>query len=57
MSVRLKSEVFLRLIHWALRHEDVWGSGGMHSQFLTSELDGSERWAVSTAKSPAIATG
>jgi hypothetical protein len=33
-------KVFLVLIHYALRHEDVWGSGGIVLPFFTSALKG-----------------
>jgi hypothetical protein len=34
-----KMNLFLCLINYALRHEDVWGSGWIAPPFLTSELD------------------
>jgi hypothetical protein len=36
----------LCLISQALCHEDIWGSGGIASPFLTSPLDGGE-WSAS----------
>jgi hypothetical protein len=32
--------MFLYLINYALRHEDIWGSGGTALLFLTSVLGG-----------------
>jgi hypothetical protein len=39
-------KVFLCLISSALCHEDIWGSEGIASPFLTSALDGGE-WSAS----------
>jgi hypothetical protein len=38
--------LFLCLISQALRHEDIWGSGGIVPPFLTLALDGGE-WSAS----------
>jgi hypothetical protein len=41
-----KVKLFLCLISQAVCHEDIWGSGGVASPFLTPALDGSE-WSGS----------
>jgi hypothetical protein len=41
-----KVKLFLCLINYARRHDEVWGSGGRVPLFLTSVLDGGE-WPVS----------
>jgi hypothetical protein len=43
---KVKVKLSLCLISYALRHEDVWGSGGIALPFLTSALDGGE-WSAS----------
>jgi hypothetical protein len=42
----VKLKLSLCLIKWAPHHEDVWESGGIAPQFLTSALDGGE-WLAS----------
>jgi hypothetical protein len=37
-----KVKLYLCLMNHALRHKDVWGSGGIAPPFLTSALDGGE---------------
>jgi hypothetical protein len=41
-----KTNIKKKLSTWALYHEDMWGSGGIASPFLTSALDGGE-WSAS----------
>jgi hypothetical protein len=38
--IQCKSRLPLGVINEALRHKDIWGSGGKASPFLTSPLDG-----------------
>jgi hypothetical protein len=44
----MKVNLSLCLINYTPRHEDVWGSGGIVSPFLTSATDGGEWLASST---------
>jgi hypothetical protein len=46
LSMLLVNEKSLCLINWARRHENVWESGVIAPQFLTSALDGGE-WSAS----------
>jgi hypothetical protein len=41
-----KVNLSFSLINWALFHEDVWGSGGTASPFLTTAVGGGE-WSAS----------
>jgi hypothetical protein len=51
---KVKLKLSLCLINYALRHENVWGSGGIAPVFLTSALDGASRPGrfITTEKAP-----
>jgi hypothetical protein len=48
----LEHDRLVRVLNWALCHEDIWGSGSTAPPFLTSALDGGAWSASSSCHSP-----